>query len=123
MHKILVAAFISIGLVSSVKSGTGLNCYEVMEMEANESEICFDQTNEWLNGSYQELLKSRKDDSAQVKLLREMQRSWIKLRDAQCEFASRNTGSNAALTGLTCEVVLTQRRADQLEKMLKAEFF
>lgn len=33
------------------------------------------------------------------------------MRDAQCQLAS----GNAALAGMVCEVILTQKRADELE--------
>ena len=119
-----MTTLIGIGLTTSLSAGTGLDCSKALEMKSDTLEVCFDQTNNWLNDSYQSLLKERKEALEQVKLLKEMQRAWIKMRDAQCELASRNTASGAGLAGVRCEVILTQKRANELERMaLDAEFF
>ena len=34
----------------------------------------------------------------------------------------RNTGSNAALAGMVCEVILTQKRSEELEEMIEGDF-
>lgn len=103
-------------------SGTAINCYEVADMDEQSIEVCVEQTNRHLNENYNQLKETFKDDEKTIALLKDMQRAWIKMRDAQCEINSRHTGGSAALVGLTCEVVLTQKRADDLEKMNDGDF-
>ncbi|CAA6801138.1 MAG: Unknown protein, partial [uncultured Thiotrichaceae bacterium] len=66
--------------------------------------------------------KTFKESKETLNLLKDMQRAWIKMRDAQCELQMRNTGGNAALAGVMCEVILTQKRSDDLEKMNDGDF-
>jgi len=106
-----------IALSLPVKAGTAINCHEVDNMESNMIEVCVEQTDRHLNENYAELRKLHKDSPEKLKLLKEMQLGWIKMRDAQCELAMRNTGSNAALAGMTCQVKLTQKRSDEFEEM------
>ncbi|OQW92715.1 MAG: hypothetical protein BWK79_14110 [Beggiatoa sp. IS2] len=89
-------------------------------MEASAVKTCVEQTDRHLNENYQILLKKFKEDA---KLLKDMQLGWIKMRDAQCELAGKHTGSQAALVMSKCTVVLTQKRADELEKIADALFF
>ncbi len=101
----------------SAQAATAINCHEVDNMEQDMIEVCVEQTDRHLNENYQALRKLHKDSSKKLKLLKDMQMGWIKMRDAQCDFAMHNTGSNAALAGLVCQVTLTQQRADEIEEM------
>ncbi|WP_020395196.1 lysozyme inhibitor LprI family protein [Thiolinea disciformis] len=117
MRYIIPSAVLLFALSQSTQAGTVVDCHEVDTMETDMVEVCVKQTNRDLNDNYDALKKLQKDSPEKLKLLKEMQLAWIKMRDAQCEYEMRNTGSNAALVGLVCEVKLTQQRADDLEKM------
>lgn len=87
------------------------------QLDDNQLEVCAKQSDKQLNENYQKLRKMHKDESDKLKLLKDMQEGWIKMRDAQCEFTMRKVGSSAAIAGLTCEVALTQKRAAELADM------
>lgn len=121
MKKML--SIILLSLVSGTSSaGTAINCHEVNEMSSDMIEVCSDQTNRHLNENYKALIKQYGKSADQKKLLKKMQLGWIKMRDAQCELNMRNTGSNAALVGMVCEVILTQKRSEELEEILEGNF-
>lgn len=117
MKKIIV----SLGLlvIFSAQANTAINCYEVDNMGADMIEVCVEQTNRHLNENYSQLREIHKGSPEKLNLLKEMQLGWMKMRDAQCDFAAHNTGSNAALAGSICVVKLTQQRADEIEEMAK----
>lgn len=122
IKNILALALLSLGS-SAALAGTAINCYDVVnDMNEQSLEVCIEQTNRHLNENYQQLRETFKDEEETLALLKDMQLAWIKMRDAQCEINSRHTGSSAGLVGLACEVVLTQKRADVLEKMNDADF-
>lgn len=104
-------------LASSAHAGTAINCHEIDNMDSSAIETCVEQTDRHLNENYEQLKNIHKDAPEKLNLLKEMQLGWIKMRDAQCEFAMKNTGSNAALAGMICQVKLTQKRADEIEEM------
>ena len=121
MKKILSLLLLTIASGSS-SAGTAINCYEINKMSPDMVKVCADQTDRHLNENYKALVKQLGKSAEQKKLLKNMQLGWIKMRDAQCELNMRNTGSNAALAGMVCEVILTQKRADELEIMLEGNF-
>lgn len=117
IKKITTSLGLLMTLSLSAHAGTALNCNEVDNMKPDTIEACAEQTDRHLNENYAELRKLHKDSPEKLKLLKAMQTNWIKMRDAQCEFAMHNTGSNAALAGTICQVKLTQKRSDELEEM------
>jgi uncharacterized protein YecT (DUF1311 family) len=118
-----IFALTLLGLCSGTAfSGTAINCYEVADMDQQSIEVCVEQTNRHLNENYSQLQETFQDNEGTLALLKDMQLAWIKMRDAQCEINSRHTGGNSGLVGLTCEVILTQKRADDLEKMNDGDF-
>jgi uncharacterized protein YecT (DUF1311 family) len=70
-----------------------------------------------LNALYQQLI-ALADDNQQAHL-REMQRAWIKLRDAQCAFVvDYHAGAaNPGKFGTHCAAVMTIRRAWELQQL------
>lgn len=117
MNNFISISSLFIILNASAQAGTAINCNEVDNMESDMIEVCAEQTNKHLNENFEALKELHKEVPKKLELLKEMQLGWIKMRDAQCEFATQNTGSNAALAGVTCEVKLTQQRANELEEM------
>jgi uncharacterized protein YecT (DUF1311 family) len=121
VKKILGILLLSMVSGSNI-AGTAINCYEVKKMKVDTVEVCVDQTDRHLNENYQELIKQFGKSKDQKKLLKTMQQGWIKMRDAQCELNMKNTGSSAGLVGMVCNVILTQKRADELEEMIEGVF-
>lgn len=73
-----------------------------------------------LNAAYKQLIA--KLETAQAKRLREVQRDWIAFRDKNCRFhAQISGGSMAPVEQGICVMDMTQERAAELERMLKAE--
>lgn len=108
-------------------AGTAINCTEAYkngELTGDTMSVCAEQTDRHLNENYQTLIKSfGNTDKEKVKLLKVSQRAWIKLRDAQCELAGRAVATHVAENMLACEIMLTQKRVDELERMEEREFY
>lgn len=97
-------------------AGTGLNCNDIDNMNPNEMDACAEQTDQELNASYKTAMAAmKKQDNGSDKLLKDAQRAWLKMRAAQCEMASLNTGGSAANAMVSCEVGLTMQRTDYLD--------
>lgn len=107
-----------IGLVSTSSARTGFNCTEVSEMRASRVQACENQTNDWLNDNYEFLLNNYKNSQSQTKLLQKTQQKWLQKRNAKCGLTKKSTASNEALAKLRCRVLLTYKRANNLENIL-----
>lgn len=66
-------------------------------------------------------LEPLEDRAPRKKALLEAQRTWIKLRDAECSYQSLDYegGSLQGIVHLMCHLELTEARADQLESYLE----
>ena len=117
MQNKIIVILISLGLTSSLTARTGLNCTKVLEMRPDLVMACYNQTNDWLNDSYQVLLNTRKDSLEQISSLKDTQSSWRQERDTQCKLAIRDSAGDASIEGMKCAVLMTQQRAQALEKM------
>lgn len=106
-------------------AGTGLNCLDLDAIGENDNalEACISQTNDELNGTYKELHTQNKENKEVLKALKNMQRGWIKMRDAQCLFKSMHSagGGGVAKTAIRCEIEMTIKREEELSMMLDKE--
>lgn len=70
-----------------------------------------------LNAAYRKLMATLPKGSAQQ--LRDVQRLWIRYRDANCGYYRSGAGTIAAIEAAECMRVLTANRAAELEQMLQ----
>jgi uncharacterized protein YecT (DUF1311 family) len=87
-------------------------------MRASRVQACENQTNDWLNDSYEFLLNNYKNSQSQTKLLQKTQQKWLQKRNAKCGITKNSTASNEVLAKLRCRVLLTYKRANDLENIL-----
>jgi uncharacterized protein YecT (DUF1311 family) len=117
---LLLSSFSTISM-----AGTGLNCSDLdsIGQDDNAMEACITQTDDELNGTYKALKALSKDNKEGLKVLKNMQLGWIKMRDSQCLFMSMNSagGGGAARTALRCEIEMTIKREKELSIMLGEE--
>lgn len=70
-----------------------------------------------LNKAYQAAIKIQQ--GKQKDQLQDVQRLWIKYRDANCGFMGSATGGSIdQVNGISCVLSMTQTRADELESLL-----
>ena len=110
---LLLSSFSTISM-----AGTGLNCSDLdsIGQDDNMMEACITQTNDELNDTYKELKALSKDNKEGLKVLKNMQLGWMKMRDSQCLFMSMNSagGGGAARTAIRCEIEMTIQREKEL---------
>lgn len=82
-----------------------IDCHKINEMSADMIKVCVDHTHRQLQINYQALVKRYTGNDQEI-LLRNMQLGWFKMRDAQCELASRNTGGNKTITAVVCKTIV-----------------
>lgn len=123
MRTKIILALTSFGLATSLSAGTALNCTNTSNMKPSWLEACANQTNDWLNDNYQQLLAKRNGSEEHVKSLKQTQDAWIKLRESQCKLSVKNKEGNITLARLKCEIALTHKRAGELEKLAYSSTF
>jgi uncharacterized protein YecT (DUF1311 family) len=69
-----------------------------------------------LNKAYQALMAQQ--EAGQKQALRDVQRLWIKYRDANCGFYAQGAGSISQVAAAECMRVMTKQRAIELEQDL-----
>ena len=117
-HSILSGLLLIALSFSAYASDKTIDCTNLDSgTNSDQLDVCAKQADKQLNDNYQALRDTHKDSPDKLKLLKEMQVAWIKMRDAQCEFAMRNVGGNAAQAGVICEIKATQQRAKELQEM------
>lgn len=104
-------------LVNTAHAGTGLNCYKADEMQGNELNVCLQQSDDWLNSTYQQLLAKQVDEKRKH-LLKTAQRAWIKMRDADCLLSQLNAVIAPSVAKDRCVIKATLQRNDFLEDWL-----
>ena len=119
MKKSITLALCATGIALA---GTGLNCYEVSEMKANEIEACVAQTDSILNADYKELMSDGlfKEFPQNKKALKSTQRAWLKFRDASCELILTLGSASSQKEEMmnVCLVKMTIKRNDELEELI-----
>jgi uncharacterized protein YecT (DUF1311 family) len=118
--KKLVSVLFLCAFSAGTFAGTGLNCSDLDAIGDNQDalEACVIQTNDELNATYKQLRDAHKNNKGAYDALKDMQVGWIKMRDAQCQFKSMNTGSAAAQVGVMCEIEMTVQRENELAGLL-----
>lgn len=84
------------------------------------SDLAYQKADEELNVTYKKALKILEgSDAAQIEKFKEIQRSWIKYRDLNCDYAVSNYegGTIAPLIYATCMTELTQERTKQIPQL------
>jgi uncharacterized protein YecT (DUF1311 family) len=120
--KKLLSTFIFCALSGTAMAGTGLNCYEADEMEGDTLGVCLQQTDEWLNGAYQQATKYQqemdKTTKERVNLLKAAQLGWLKMRDADCQLRQLNAASfELGVAKDRCVIKANLQRFDYLETL------
>lgn len=70
MRKV-VSAILLLACSSFVNAGTGLNCSEEDVLSNPDTlEICIDQSNDWLNGTYKQLQARHKGEKSKLEALK-----------------------------------------------------
>lgn len=70
-----------------------------------------------LNQNYKAAMQMLETEARKTQL-RDVQRAWIKYRDAQCQFMATLTGGTMdRIFGVDCVLSTTKQRADELEAM------
>ncbi|EIJ35802.1 lysozyme inhibitor LprI family protein [Thiothrix nivea] len=119
MKKLFLASVL-LAFSGVATAGTGLNCTdEDVLSDPNNLDICEAQVNSGLNGAYKQLQDLHKDDKAKIAALKKMQLGWIQMRDAQCDFESRNSagGGGVAQTAMRCIIRMTMQRDEELQNL------
>jgi len=99
--------------------GTEITCPGIELSEATRvkcNTIAYINADKELNALYSDLMSSA--DSSQRELLKKMQRAWVELKTAQCEFIGyyyRTVSSEKWKTA--CEAVMTIRRVQELKTL------
>ncbi len=108
-------------IAAPVNADTSLNCSDPDTIGNNDQhlETCIDQANSSLNEVYQTLRNRHPGQKEKLRALRDMQRGWIRMRDAECLFRSINSigGGGIGRTALRCKIALTLRRTTELEDL------
>ncbi len=84
------------------------------------SDLAYKKADEELNVTYKKALKILEgSDAAQIEKFKETQRSWIKYRDLNCDYAvsGYEGGTIAPLIYATCMTELTQERTKQIPQL------
>lgn len=72
-----------------------------------------------LNAAYKAALKAVGDERG--KALKEVQRTWLKYRDLNCNFAGGGEGTIAVILGASCFLNMTAERADELQGIAESQ--
>lgn len=118
MKKWLFTLFLLI-IASSSFAGTALNCSQVDSMKDNEVDFCVQQTDEWLNSTYQQAMNLYQDNHPVKNALRSAQRAWIKFRDTECAFhLARSVSTNKERVLNSCIAKMTFVREQELAELV-----
>lgn len=81
----------------------------------------FEKADKALNEAYAAVIALHRNDPEAIGLLRSAQRSWIKFRDAECEFQTIDSkgGSIRPLLRSQCLTERTEARTKQLRKQAR----
>jgi uncharacterized protein YecT (DUF1311 family) len=86
---------------------------DMVSCNANETKV----QDKRLNNAYKTALAAQ--EGARKQQLRDVQRLWIKYRDANCAFAGSATGGSIdRVNGSACVLDMTQVRAQELENLV-----
>lgn len=100
-------------------ASTGLNCSEVDNMGDNEASACVAQTDNVLNGTYQQLMKRFKSLPNAAKNLKKAEKDWLVFRKSHCDMVL-DLGSASAAKQRTYDACISKmniERTAQLEAM------
>ena len=128
-HLLLIAALLCAGYVAVATaaspaapeySAAYASCMDTNSTTAGMVSCAADETkrqDERLNANYRAAMKTL--DKHKSTALRDVQRLWIKYRDANCAFAGSATGGTIdQVNGSGCVLDMTQTRAQELEDLV-----
>lgn len=106
--------------VGSFLSGTEINCPGVIFAESTVitcNEIAYKNADLELNAVYKKLVSSA-DENEKI-ILRDIQRAWIALKNAQCDLVEHyySTARHTMKWTTKCNAVMTIRRVEELKQL------
>ncbi len=111
-------------LAAAPRMATAQDCNPAGETQP-EMNACahqdYEKADKALNEAYAAVVAIHKNDNEAIGLLKSAQRSWIKFRDAECEFETIDSkgGSIRPLLRSQCLTGLTEARTRQLRKIVE----